>query len=167
MEIRLAKKNDLNKIVNIINQAKLSLKEQGINQWQRNYPNANIIGKDINSNSCYVLEENGKLFASFAISFNGDIDYDNIYEGNWKKDDKYSVVHRVAITKEHCGKGLASKLLNFAQNISKQKNINYMKIDTHNDNLKMRKVLTNNNFELRGLIDIADGSSRIVFDKVF
>lgn len=38
MKIELSKKENLKDILNIINQAKLYMKEKGINQWNENYP---------------------------------------------------------------------------------------------------------------------------------
>ena len=40
MEIRKSKKSDVLQIVEIINQAKAYLKENGIPQWQNGYPDA-------------------------------------------------------------------------------------------------------------------------------
>ena len=128
MKIRAAGLSDLPAIMEIINEARRNLKEQGINQWQRSYPNAGVIERDIVAGNCYVAEEEGQVAASFAVSFDGDADYDKIYNGSWRREGRFAVVHR--------------------------------------DNLPMRRVLGKNNFTLCGLIDIADGSSRIVFDKI-
>ena len=147
MKIRAAGLSDLPAIMEIINEARRNLKEQGINQWQRSYPNAGVIERDIVAGNCYVAEEEGQVAASFAVSFDGDADYDKIYNGSWRR-------------------GLASAALRHAEKLSLARNIDYLKIDTHRDNLPMRRVLGKNNFTLCGLIDIADGSSRIVFDKI-
>lgn len=42
MKIRAAGLSDLPAIMEIINEARRNLKEQGINQWQRSYPNAGV-----------------------------------------------------------------------------------------------------------------------------
>ena len=81
MKIRAAGLSDLPAIMEIINEARRNLKEQGINQWQRSYPNAGVIERDIVAGNCYVAEEEGQVAASFAVSFDGDADYDKIYNG--------------------------------------------------------------------------------------
>lgn len=166
MKIRQAKMQDVKSIMQIISDAKQNLKEQGVNQWQRNYPNLQVIENDVLSGSCYVLEEDGEIAASFAVTFDGDADYEHIYNGSWRGQGDFAVVHRVAVSKNHRGKGLASKALQYAEKLSQARNINYLKIDTHQDNIPMQKVLSKNSFALCGLIDIADGTSRIVFDKI-
>ena len=166
MKIRAAGLSDLPAIMEIINEARRNLKEQGINQWQRSYPNAGVIERDIVAGNCYVAEEEGQVAASFAVSFDGDADYDKISNGSWRREGRFAVVHRVAVGAAWRGRGLASAALRHAEKLSLARNIDYLKIDTHRDNLPMRRVLGKNNFTLCGLIDIADGSSRIVFDKI-
>lgn len=166
MKIRAARLSDLPAIMEIIGEAKQNLKEQGVNQWQRNYPNISVIERDIVSGSCYVAEEEGQVAASFAVSFDGDADYDKIYNGSWRQKGRFAVVHRVAVGAAWRGRGLASAALHHAEKLSLARNIGYLKIDTHRDNLPMRRVLGKNDFALCGQIDIADGSSRIVFDKI-
>lgn len=167
MRVRLAQVQDLSSIMQNIINAKSLLKELGINQWQRNYPNENVILKDINGNKCYVCEADNKIIGSLALSFDGDEDYDKIYAGDWQKSERYMVIHRVAVAKDFKGMGVASKMLKYAEKISKNKQISYVKIDTHQKNHNMQNVLNKNGYSYRGLIDIADGTSRIVFDKIF
>lgn len=97
MKIRAAGLSDLPAIMEIINEARRNLKEQGINQWQRSYPNAGVIERDIVDGNCYVAEEEGQVAASFAVSFDGDADYDKIYNGSWRREGRFAVVHRVAV----------------------------------------------------------------------
>ena len=49
MEFRKSTKNDVPKIMNIVKQAQNYFKEQGIDQWQNNYPNDEVINNDINN----------------------------------------------------------------------------------------------------------------------
>ena len=108
MKIRAAGLSDLPAIMEIINEARRNLKEQGINQWQRSYPNAGVIERDIVAGNCYVAEEEGQVAASFAVSFDGDADYDKIYNGSWRREGRFAVVHRVAVGAAWRGRRFAS-----------------------------------------------------------
>ena len=55
MEFRKAEITDLEGILEIIKQAQDYLKKMGINQWQNNYPNAEVITYDIEKKRGYVL----------------------------------------------------------------------------------------------------------------
>ena len=70
MKLRPKTINDLPEVIEIINQAKLYFKNEGIDQWQDGYPNEDSIINDINQNEAYVLENNGKILATTMISSN-------------------------------------------------------------------------------------------------
>lgn len=61
MEFRNSTKQDINRIMDIIKQAQAYFKEQGINQWQNNYPNTEVISKDIDSENSYVLLKDNNI----------------------------------------------------------------------------------------------------------
>ncbi len=60
MEFRKSIKSDIDSIMNIIKQAQEYLKNQGLDQWQNNYPNIDTINQDIDNVNSYVLVDNGK-----------------------------------------------------------------------------------------------------------
>lgn len=110
MEFRGAVFSDINKIMIIIKQAQEYLKQEGIDQWQNNYPNPEIIKNDIENKIGYVLVYNENIIGSVAVSFDGEKTYDYI-EGNWLSNNDYAVVHRIAISSEYKGQGFASIML--------------------------------------------------------
>ena len=55
MEFRKTIKTDIDSVMNIIRQAQEYFKIQGINQWQDNYPNPDVINSDIAKGESYVL----------------------------------------------------------------------------------------------------------------
>ena len=70
MNFRKSEKSDVKSIMKIIKQAQEYLKSQGIDQWQNNYPNDDVINSDISKGESYVVEENGNIVATSVISFN-------------------------------------------------------------------------------------------------
>ena len=106
MEFRKSTKLDINDIMKIIKQAQNYFKENKIDQWQNNYPNYDTIENDIDGEESYVLVKDGKIVATAALSFNGEGTYNNIYNGKWLSNNKYAVVHRVAVDENYKGQGL-------------------------------------------------------------
>ena len=49
MNFRKSTKSDVSKIMEIVKQAQEYFKSQGIDQWQNNYPNDEVINNDINN----------------------------------------------------------------------------------------------------------------------
>ena len=57
MHVRASEIKDLSRVMDLINQAKDYFKDNGINQWQKGYPDINTILDDILSGNSYVLSE--------------------------------------------------------------------------------------------------------------
>ena len=83
MKFQKSVEADIRSIMKIIKQAQDYFKEQGIDQWQNNYPNPDTIKNDINKEEGYVLIEDNEILGTAAVSFKGEKTYDNIYDGKW------------------------------------------------------------------------------------
>jgi RimJ/RimL family protein N-acetyltransferase len=165
MKLRKSTKNDLKYIMEIINEAKVFLKESKVDQWQQGYPNEEVILGDIKNEYSYVLEYNDKIIGTTALSFDGEKDYDVIYDGKWISNGRYAVIHRIAISKKAKIKGIGTEIIKKAEEICLSKGIKSIKIDTHEDNLAMQKLLERNNFKYCGIVYVLDNSKRIAFEK--
>lgn len=166
MEFRRAKKEDVGKIMAIIKKAQDHLKSQGIDQWQNGYPNEETIEKDIDDNNFYVLLENNEILGITALIFGEDITYKKIYEGKWLTDDKYAVIHRMAVDLDKKRKGLASEILKKVEKTTSDNNIYSIRVDTHRDNKAMQNFLEKNDFKYCGIIYLKDGNERLAFEKI-
>jgi len=166
MLLQKAKTEDIPVMMEIVRQAQASLKAMGINQWQNNYPNVEVIQRDIDEGYAYVLTDNDTVIAMLTIIFNDEPTYDRIYEGEWLSRGDFVVVHRIAIDNRCKQKGIASYLLGEVEKMAVQANISSFKIDTHKDNIPMRKTLDRNDFSYCGRIVLPDGNSRVAYEKL-
>lgn len=166
MKFRKADKSDVNNIMNIIQQAQEYFKEEGIDQWQNNYPNPETIKNDIDNEESYVLIKDNNIVGTTAVSFEGEPTYNSIYDGSWLSNDKYATIHRVAVDNKHKGLGLASEIINQAEKLCIKNGIQSIKVDTHEDNISMQKLLKKCNFKYCGVIYLEDKSKRIAFEKI-
>lgn len=123
-------------IWSILQQAIKRRKEDGSKQWQDGYPNPEVIQKDIEKEAAYVLLEEDTIVGYCAILLNDEPQYEKIV-GKWLSNDDYIVIHRVAISESHLGKGLAKKLFGFIEDYARSKNIHSIKADTNFDNPAM------------------------------
>lgn len=167
MIFRQSTRNDLNEIMHIIKQAQEYFKGAGIDQWQDGYPQLELMEEDIDKNRSYVLLEEQKICGIMSILFDGEKDYDQIYEGRWLTDGKYAAIHRIAVDTKQKGRGFASFMIEKAQELCLGKNIHSIKVDTHRDNIVMQKMLKKQGFEYCGVIYLEDMSERIAFEKNF
>lgn len=166
MKFRKSNKTDINNIMNIIREAQAYFKVQGINQWQNDYPNVETINNDIENNHSYVLLKDHNIVATAAVSFNGEKTYDSICEGQWISNNEYAVIHRIAVDNNYKGLGLSSQIIKNVEEVCLEKGVHSIKVDTHEENLSMQKLLKKNEFQYCGIIYLEDGSKRIAFEKV-
>ena len=163
--IRKAKIEDLDEIIEIVKDAKAFLKEQGVDQWQGDYPTKDTFINDIKNDNLYVYEE--EVIKGFIAIIKGiDVTYNKIYQGNWLSDGNYLTIHRIAIKKASRRENIASKMIDFTCGIAKTENIKSIRIDTHEDNIPMQNMIIKNGFKKCGIIYLLDGNKRLAYEKV-
>lgn len=161
-EIRKAKENDLPAIMEIIHQAQRTMKQDGFQQWTEGYPGEEILSKDIEKQSCYLLTDQEEIVAVGTLYMENDPNYRIIEEGNWKTEEPYGTVHRLAVAEGRRQQGLAGILYDRLEKICREKG---MRVDTHRDNKKMQSWIRKQGFRLCGVIYVEDGTKRDAFEK--
>lgn len=166
MNFRRSQAQDLVQIMAIIKQAQEYLKSAGIDQWQNGYPNQDIVLQDIKLGNSYVLTKDGEVVGTAVLEFDGDSNYDTIYEGAWLTDGHYGAIHRIAISNYYKGSGFASQIIQAMIDLCQKRGTPSLRVDTHKDNQSMQRMLQKNGFHYCGVIYLADGSPRIAFERV-
>jgi RimJ/RimL family protein N-acetyltransferase len=164
MELVKAEKQDANKIMEIINQAKAFLKGQGVDQWQTGYPALSDIEKDLADHIGYVLKEKGEIIGYAGIDARGEEAYDTL-KGHWLNNEPYIVIHRMAVDNSVRGKGLAQKMFEACEKFALSQDIHNIRVDTDEDNHIMRHIIEKMGYTYTGTIWF-DNSTKIAFQKV-
>lgn len=160
MFIRQATDADVLAAKKIYESARTFMAESGNpNQWAGEYPNGYDVRLGIENGTSYVCEDNGEVVATFHFEKNADDPtYRKIYNGGWKSDAPYGVIHRIAV--KYHGRGIVDFCFNECFKI-----IPNIRIDTHEDNIPMKKCLLRNGFEYCGVIYLQNGESRMAYQK--
>lgn len=164
LTLRYAKQKDIPEIMDIIGMAQDYFRQKGIDQWQNGYPNIDVILNDIRNENSYVLIQDDFIVATAMISFSDDPNYRYI-DGEWITRNPYAVVHRIAVRPEMKGRSIAGWIINKVEEMCGIKGFNSIRIDTHKDNRSMQKVAIKNGFQYCGIINVADGSPRLAYEK--
>lgn len=151
--IRLAKKEDLKRIMEMVNQIKIDMKKEQNPQWHSGYPLLEDFLLDLKKKSLYVLEDNHMILAFACIMEDVDDDYKQIL--NRTKEKSY-VIHRLAVDRDVRSKGYAKQLMKFAENLSLEKKAFYLKGDTEIHNHKMNRLFENLGFQKKGELHWSD-----------
>lgn len=162
---RLAEPADAHKIWDIIAQAILRRKEEGSSQWQDGYPNLQVINDDISEKAGYVLCADEQVVGYIALKVNDEPEYARL-KGTWLTDDDFLVMHRVAIHEQFLGKGLAKRLLQNAEDVAREKQINSIKADTNYDNKAMLHIFESLGYVYCGEVTFRGTNVRMAFEKV-
>lgn len=166
MQFRRAVEADIYSIMHIISQAQAYFKEHGIDQWQNNYPSLEIIKNDIDNENGYVLSKDNGIVGTVAVSFDGEKTYEHIYKGEWLTSGEYAVIHRIAVDNNYKGLGISSEIIRNIEEICLGKGVHSIRVDTHEENIPMQKLLEGNGFAYCGIIYLDDKSKRIAFEKI-
>ena len=141
MEIRKASAQDLDQIMQIYENAKTFMRENGNkDQWGDDYPSRELIAQNLDD--MYLCMSENQIACVFYYKKGEDEEYRQI-NGKWLNEEPYGVVHRVASA--GIVKGAASYCLDWAYS-----QIPNLRMDTYRDNIPMQKLLEKCGFQYCG-----------------
>ena len=169
IEIRKSTREDVSRLLEIFDEARGTIKALGIDQWQNGYPSREVVAEDIAKDRSYVTELDGQVCGTFVLVDDGEITYDKIYDGHWLTGDdskSYVAVHRVAISVKSRGSGISTSIVNYAAEYARSLGRESVRIDTHEGNVVMRRMLEKHGFSHTGTIYLTDNSERVGYEKL-
>lgn len=148
--IRHAKLSEIEQIMDITKACGEKMILQGIFQWNENYPNFEAFQKDIARKELYVFISEECIIGCIVISTKMDEEYKTI---KWLTEtSNHYYIHRLAVHPGHQGKGIARKMMNFAENLGIQNNIVSIRLDTFSRNIRNNKFYEARNYKCLGNI---------------
>lgn len=169
MEIRRSGFGDVLALVDLFDEARGTIALLGIDQWQDGYPTRQIIEEDIALGLSYCIVIDGEVCGTFVLVDDGEPTYDKIYEGHWLTGDNskdYVAIHRVAVSVKMRGKGISTALIDYAREYALALGRSALRIDTHEGNAVMRRMLEKHGFEYCGVIYLENGDPRVAYERV-
>ena len=163
VSIRKAEKGDFPAVLAVYDAARKYMRENGNpTQWGMNHPSESLLRADAEKGQLYVIEENGDIHGVFAFIVGDDPTYKYIENGSWLSESEYGTLHRVA---SDCKvKNVFGTALEYCENTL---GVRHIRVDTHENNLKMRHCIEKNGFSYRGIIYIpSDGTPRFAYEKI-
>ena len=156
--VRKATFEDLDPIMQIYAYARSFMETTGNpNQWGKHHPPREQLVQDIRQEQLYVIADERGIHGVFYFYIGEDPTYGVIADGNWHGSGCYGTIHRIA------GDGSGGILRTAVGYCERQ--IPYLRIDTHHDNRVMQKALQKVGFQRCGIIYLPDGSPRIAYDR--
>ncbi|UII81724.1 GNAT family N-acetyltransferase [Flagellimonas sp. CMM7] len=147
--IRHAKISEIKDILNITKACAIKMSDNGIFQWNDNYPSESTFLNDLERNELYVKESNGKVIGTIVISTYMDEEYVPI---QWLTPNGNSIyIHRLGVDPIYQGKGYAQELMDFGEAYSKSNGFVSVRLDTFSQNKRNQRF-----YEQRGYQKLDD-----------
>ena len=121
-----AEKEDVDRIMEIVDYARRSLRVLNVDQWQGDYPDRATFEGDIERGELYKLMHGGDLAGFFMLSDREEPTYADITDGKWSSDAPYCVMHRSAIAEEYRGNGMSGYLIKRVEELTRSHGRRYV-----------------------------------------
>ena len=151
MVIRLATLADVPQIMQLIAEVVPAMIALGNFQWDSTYPNAQVFEKDIALNQLWVADVDGTIAGVSAITTDQEPEYANV---GWDINETAIVTHRLAVSQNYRGRGIAAALLMQAEREAINRGINFLRIDTNTTNQATQKLFPKIGYRFAGEIGL-------------
>lgn len=151
MLIRQAILTDVPQIMLLIAEVVPAMIASGNLQWDNNYPNAAVFADDINKGQLWVAEVEGHIAGISAITTDQETEYAQV---GWDLTEIAIVTHRLAVSPQYRGLGIAKALLQQAEQEARNRNIKTLRIDTNTNNEATQKLFPKLGYIYAGEINL-------------
>jgi len=154
MEIRPAYIEELDVLYGIVKDATRYMDEQGIPQWDEIYPDKAILTKDIERLEMYVIESDEQAAGIMAINEEQSPEYAAV---EWAYPGRALVVHRLTIAPIYQRRGLATSLMDFAEETAATQGYDCIRLDAFALNPAALVLYTNRGYRKAGVVRFRKG----------
>ncbi|WNS43383.1 GNAT family N-acetyltransferase [Paenibacillus sp. MMS20-IR301] len=164
-EIRRGRQKETGEIMNLISKCVQVMQAGGSDQWDEHYPNREVITEDINKGTLFVLAEGEAIAGIIVLDENQAQQYGAI---EWKEQQgPQLIMHRLAVHPEIQGKGIARRLIAFAEEFARSGGYSSIRLDTYAKNSRALKLYPALGYAQRGEIHFPGRTAAFpVFEKV-
>lgn len=137
--------HEVDEIVALTKRCGRHLRENGIDQWDENYPDYESIERDLRTGTLFAFREDGVIRGIVVLNETQDEEYAEI---DWLTADssRNLVVHRLAVDPNSQGKGIARKLMDFAENFARENTYDSIRLDTFSQNPRNQRFYSNRGY---------------------
>ncbi|MBF9015103.1 MULTISPECIES: GNAT family N-acetyltransferase [unclassified Oceanispirochaeta] len=152
--IRKALLNDMDSILSIVKDIVIDMKKNGNDQWTEAYPVFEDFYADISSEEFFVdQDDSGNIMSFVCLNTTEPPEYETVFR---QSDQKALVIHRLAVNPGFQGRGLAKKIIMFAEQRAKEMDLNFLRSDTCVQNPAMNSLFEKLQYRNVGKIHFSD-----------
>jgi len=145
MDIIKAASTDIQQILELVRKCIIEMNNDGITQWNDQYPPMDIFGKDIEKGNLFKLKNEDEIIGMIVLSSEQDKEYEPV---DWTdRTGSPLVVHRLAVHPDWQRKRLATELMTFAEKFARENGYTSIRMDTFSLNPRMQNLIMKFNYE--------------------
>jgi len=152
MIIRLATLQDINSITQLVAQVVPVMQAAGNLQWDNTYPNAEVFTNDVHNGQLWVADFDGQIAGVIAIVNAQEPEYAQVT--GWDITEPAVVAHRLAVSPDFQGKGIAAALLHQCEAVAREQGVDLIRLDTNTVNRPMQNLFLKIGYSLGGEITL-------------
>lgn len=142
LRIVQARQEHVTPVTNLLSACINDLRHRGIYQWDDIYPNLDMVVKDVSDHTLFVALRGNDCLGAVCLSEEQE---DAYLELSWVGRAPVLVVHRLCVAPTQQGRGIASRIMDFAEGFAEKKGYTSVRLDVYTGN-KMAITL----YEKRG-----------------
>ncbi|NJI72192.1 GNAT family N-acetyltransferase [Sphingobacterium kitahiroshimense] len=152
--IRKAIQSDIIQASKVLEEVKIDMLREGVDQWDQEYPNKMVLQQDIDKEQAFIYEEQGELVAYMALNEKCDEEYNDL---NWNTSIPFLVIHRLYVKPVAQGKGLSSKMIRYAEQYAVEHKYQSIRFDAFSLNETANAVYLKKGYHLVGTVNFRKG----------
>jgi ribosomal protein S18 acetylase RimI-like enzyme len=150
MYIEKANLSDLDTLYALTCKCGAHMREQGIFQWDSNYPSRTVLKNDIDSGELWILRGQEIIKGMIVLTEAMDEEYREVQWLTPNEDNLY--VHRLAVLPELQGKGIGRSLMDFAERRAITLNYSSIRLDTFSKNPRNQRFYEQRDYTRLGKV---------------
>jgi len=151
MLTRLATHEDLPALMALLRRVVPLMIASGNLQWDESYPNETVFLRDIGLQQLWVAQADTGIAGVAAITTDQEPDYTQV---GWDIEEPAIVVHRLAVDPSFQGAGVASALMQKAEEVAAERGITILRVDTNTQNQATQRLFPKLGYQLAGEIGL-------------
>ena len=153
--IKHAEKKDMDSIMALCQAVIQDMLVRGIDQWDALYPTREVFAEDIEAGTLYALRHEAKILGLIVLNQQQEPEYKTV---NWRiKAEPVGIIHRLMVHPCTQGQGIASTLLDFAENLALQNGIAAMRLDVFKQNPAAVRLYEKRGYQRAGSVQFRKG----------
>lgn len=154
LEIHPARDGSVDSVMELVNACIVAMRSQGIEQWDEVYPDRQTFSSDLAAGELYTAVLDGQLAGIFVLNAHQDPEYAEV---SWTLPGTVAVVHRLMVHPNAQQRGVAAKLMEFAENRAVALSRQVIRLDAFSKNPGALRLYEKIGYRLAGTVTFRKG----------